>query len=233
MKSEEVTTTMKIVFATNNQHKLSEIRSILGESIEVLSLKDIGCDVDIPETGTTLEENALQKAQYIYDHYHMDCFADDTGLEVVALNGAPGVYSARYASMANQTSNTSPASHDSEANMTRLLKELGENNNRKARFRTVIALIQKKNVIPEQSSPTRSLCPCGCTSIKEIHQFEGIVEGEIIRERRGGEGFGYDPIFQPDGYNQTFAELGMDIKNQISHRARAVAKLAEYLKVNS
>ena len=199
---------MRIVFATNNNHKLSEIRSILGDSIEVLSLKDISCDVDIPETGTTLEENALQKAQYVYDHYHIDCFADDTGLEVDALNGAPGVYSARYAG----------DGHDSEANMTKLLKELGENNNRKARFRTVIALIQKKNV-----------CPCGCTSIKEIHQFEGIVEGEIIRERRGGEGFGYDPIFQPDGYDKTFAELGMNIKNHISHRARAVAKLCEFL----
>ena len=209
---------MKIVFATNNQHKLEEIRNILGESIEVLSLKDIGCDVDIPETGTTLEENALQKAQYIYDNYHMDVFADDTGLEVDVLDGAPGVYSARYASMASTTSESCPASHDSEANMARLLKELGENNNRHARFRTVIALIQKKDV-----------CPCGCTSIKEIHKFEGIVEGEIIRERRGGEGFGYDPIFQPEGYDKTFAELGMDIKNHISHRARAVQKLAEYL----
>jgi len=208
---------MKIVFATNNEHKLSEIRTILGDSIEVLSLKDIGCDVDIPETGITLEENALQKAQYMYDHYHIDCFADDTGLEVDALDGAPGVYSARYASLESQTS-TAPASHDSEANMARLLKELGNNNNRKARFRTVIALIQKKDV-----------CPCGCTSIKEIHKFEGIVEGEIIRERRGGEGFGYDPIFQPDGYDKTFAELGMDIKNHISHRARATQKLADYL----
>ena len=206
---------MKIVFATNNQHKLDEIRSILGERIEVLSLKDIGCDVDIPETGTTLEENALQKAQYVYDHYHIDCFADDTGLEVDALNGAPGVYSARYANMADDSS----ASHDAEANMTRLLKELGENNNRRARFRTVIALIQKKDV-----------CPCGCSSIKDIHKFEGIVDGEIIRERRGGEGFGYDPIFQPEGYDKTFAELGLDIKNHISHRARAVAKLCEYLK---
>ena len=206
---------MKIVFATNNQHKLSEIRSILGNSIEVLSLKDIGCNIDIPETGTTLEENALQKAQYVYDHYHIDCFADDTGLEVDALNGAPGVYSARYASMTNDPG---ISSHDSEANMTRLLRELGENNNRKARFRTVIALIQKKDV-----------CPCGCTSIKEIHQFEGIVDGEIIRERRGGEGFGYDPIFQPEGYDKTFAELGMEIKNHISHRARAVQKLADYL----
>ena len=199
---------MKIVFATNNQHKLSEIREILGETIEVLSLKDIGCDVDIPETGTTLEENALQKAQYVYDHYHIDCFADDTGLEVDALDGAPGVYSARYAG----------DGHDSEANMTKLLQELGENNNRKARFRTVIALIQRKDV-----------CPCGCTSIKEVHLFEGIVNGEIIRERRGGEGFGYDPIFQPDGYDKTFAQLGMEIKNHISHRARATQKLAEYL----
>lgn len=199
---------MKIVFATNNQHKLSEIRSILGDSIEVLSLKDIGCDVDIPETGTTLEENALQKAQYIYDHYHMDVFADDTGLEVDALNGAPGVYSARYAALeCVATESQQAVSHDSEANMARLLRELGENNNRKARFRTVIALIEKG----------------------EIHEFEGIVNGEIIRERRGGEGFGYDPIFQPDGYEQTFAELGNDIKNQISHRARATQKLADYL----
>ena len=205
---------MKIVFATNNQHKLSEIRSILGEKIEVLSLKDIGCDVDIPETGTTLEENALQKAQYIYDHYHIDCFADDTGLEVEALNGAPGVYSARYASMENDA-----ASHDSEANMARLLKELGNNNNRKARFRTVIALIEKKDV-----------CPCGCTSVKLVHRFEGIVNGEITQEKSGAEGFGYDPIFRPDGYDKTFAELGADIKNQISHRARATQKLAEYLK---
>jgi len=188
---------MKIVFATNNQHKLSEIRQILGGRVEVLSLNDIGCNVDIPETGFTLEENALQKAQYVYDHYHIDCFADDTGLEVDALNGAPGVYSARYAG----------DGHDSEANMTKLLNELGENNNRSARFRTVIALIQQG----------------------EVHEFEGIVNGQIIRERRGGEGFGYDPIFQPDGYDQTFAELGLDIKNQISHRARATRKFAEYL----
>jgi XTP/dITP diphosphohydrolase len=201
---------MKIVFATNNQHKLDEIRSILGEGFEVVSLNDIGCHEDIPETGKTLEENALQKAQYVYDHYHVSCFADDTGLEVDALNGAPGVYSARYAG---------GDGHDSEANMTKLLHELGNNNNRKARFRTVIALIEKKDV-----------CPCGCTSVKKVHQFEGIVNGEIIRERRGGEGFGYDPIFQPEGYDKTFAELGMDIKNTISHRARATQKLAEYLK---
>jgi len=189
---------MKIVFATNNQHKLSEIRQILGDRVEVLSLQDIGCDVDIPETGTTLEENALQKAQYIYDHYHLDVFADDTGLEVDALDGAPGVYSARYAG---------GEGHDSEANMTKLLKELNGIDNRKARFRTVIALIQQG----------------------KVHEFEGIVNGEIIRERRGGEGFGYDPIFRPDGYELTFAELGTDIKNQISHRSRATKKLCAFL----
>jgi XTP/dITP diphosphohydrolase len=220
---------MKIVFATNNKHKLSEIRAILGDAFEVVSLADIGCHEDIPETGQTLEENALMKAQYIYDHYHVSCFADDTGLEVDALGGAPGVYSARYAALetivpGNSPEATVPAgfspgkSHDSEANMDRLLRELGNNNNRKARFRTVIALIEKVDV-----------CPCGCTSIKKIHRFEGIVEGEIISERRGGEGFGYDPIFQPDGYDQTFGELGTDIKNHISHRARATQKLAEYL----
>ena len=190
---------MKIVFATNNQHKLSEIRQILGDRVEVLSLKDINCDVDIPETGTTLEANALQKAQYIYDHYQMDVFADDSGLEVDALGGAPGVYSARYAG---------GEGHDSEANMAKLLHELGENNNRRARFRTVIALIIQG----------------------QVHEFEGIVNGEITRERRGGEGFGYDPIFQPEGYDKTFAELGAEVKNQISHRARATQKLVEHLK---
>ena len=210
---------MKIVFATNNEHKLSEIRAILGPSFDVVSLADIGCHEDIPETGQTLEENALMKAEYVYNKYHLSCFADDTGLEVEALNGAPGVYSARYASMSGDTSANSPASHDSEANMARLLRELGNNNNRKARFRTVIAFIEKKDV-----------CPCGCTSIKLIHKFEGIVNGEIIREKRGGEGFGYDPIFQPEGYTETFAELGLDVKNKISHRARATQKLAEYLK---
>ena len=188
----------KIVFATNNQHKLSEIRQILGDRVEVLSLKDINCDVDIPETGATLEANALQKAQYIYDHYQMDVFADDSGLEVDALGGAPGVYSARYAG---------GEGHDSEANMAKLLRELGENNNRKARFRTVIALIIQG----------------------QVHEFEGIVNGEITRERRGGEGFGYDPIFQPEGYDKTFAELGAEVKNQISHRARATQKLVEFL----
>lgn len=212
---------MKIVFATNNPHKLTEVRHILGDQIEVLSLKDIGCDVDIPETGTTLEENARLKAEYVWQHYHCSVFADDTGLEVEALNGAPGIYSARYASMSPDFGDSnSPLSHDSEANMARLLHELGENNNRRARFRTVFALILKRDV-----------CPCGCTSIKEEHLFEGIVNGEITHERSGSEGFGYDPIFRPDGYDKTFAELGADIKDSISHRARATQKLCDFLRV--
>lgn len=204
---------MKIVFATNNKHKLQEIRDILGKEFEIVSLKDIGCDVDIPETGNTLEANALQKAQYVYDHYHISCFADDTGLEVDALDGAPGVHSARYAEGTD---------HDSEANMTKLLHEMEGKVNRKARFRTVICLIQKKDI-----------CPCGCTTVKQVHQFEGIVDGSISQERHGTEGFGYDPIFVPEGYEKSFAELGEEIKNGISHRARAVAKLAEYLKQTS
>ena len=194
---------MRIVFATNNSNKLSEIRQILGEKIEILSLADIGCHEDIPETAPTIEGNAWQKAEYVYNHYHISCFADDTGLEVDALNGAPGVHSARYAG---------GEGHDSEANMQKLLHELGENNNRKARFRTVIALLLEK----EDSSVIRQ-------------QFEGIAPGCIIREKRGTAGFGYDPIFQPDGYDQTFAQLGLDIKNQISHRAKAVQQLAGYL----
>ena len=192
---------MRIVFATNNAHKLSEIRQILGHRIEVLSLSDIGCHADIPETADTLEGNALQKAEYVVDHYHISCFADDTGLEVDALGGAPGIYSARYAG----------EGHDSEANMSKLLGELGENNNRKARFRTVIALITLDG------------------DHREVNTFEGIVEGQITHERHGDEGFGYDPIFQPDGYDKTFAQLGMDIKNHISHRARATEKLARFL----
>lgn len=201
---------MKIVFATNNQHKLQEIRDILGSEFEIVSLKDIGCDVDIPETGNTLEENAMQKAQYVYDHYNLSCFADDTGLEVEALNGEPGVHSARYAEGTD---------HDSEANMAKLLRNLEGKDNRKARFRTVIALIQKQDV-----------CPCGCTSIKKVNRFEGIVDGSIATEKHGSAGFGYDPIFVPEGYDKSFAELGESIKNGISHRARAVAKLVEYLK---
>ncbi len=192
---------MKLVFATNNKHKLSEIRAILGDEIDILSLEDINCHADIPETADTLEGNALQKAQYVVDHFGMSCFADDTGLEVDALNGEPGIYSARYAG----------EEHDSEANMTKLLNNLGQNNNRKAQFRTVIALLEMEGGIIRQ------------------HLFEGIVKGEIIRERRGGEGFGYDPIFQPEGYQQTFAEMSGEAKNAISHRGRAVRKLVEYL----
>ena len=188
----------KLVFATNNPHKLKEIRAILGNSIEILSLADIHCHADIPETADTLEGNARQKSRYVYEHYGLDCFADDTGLEVESLGGAPGVYSARYAD---------GQGHDSQANMNKLLKEMEEKNNRKAQFRTIISLIEKG----------------------EERQFEGIVKGQITKEKRGESGFGYDPIFQPDGYDTTFAELGSDIKNRISHRARAVAALCDYL----
>lgn len=188
----------KLVFATNNAHKLEEIRAILGDKVEILSLNDIDCHADIPETADTLQGNAALKAQYIYENYGLDCFADDTGLEVEALNGAPGIYSARYAG---------GEGHDSEANMKKLLSEMQDKDNRKARFRTVICLIEGG---------------------KE-HFFEGIVNGSIIRERRGGAGFGYDPVFIPDGYSETFAEMGNDEKNKISHRARAVQKLCEYL----
>ena len=209
----------KIVFATNNQHKLDEIRSILGDDFEIVSLKDIGCHVDIPETADTLEGNAMQKAEYVYQHFGMSCFADDTGLEVDALNGAPGVHSARYAV---------GEGHDSEANMKKLLHELAENNNRRARFRTVIALILKREVGGERREERGERT--SDTSDVVIKKFEGIVNGSITHEKSGAEGFGYDPIFMPDGYDKTFAELGMDIKNHISHRARAVKKLAEYLK---
>ncbi len=186
------------VFATNNSHKLEEVKDILGNKIELLSMKEIGCFDDIPETDDTLEGNALLKARYIYKHFHVDCFADDTGLEVEALNGAPGVYSARYAG----------EGHNSEANMKKLLLELEGIENRKARFRTVFALIINE---------------------KE-HLFEGIVKGNIIKVRKGTSGFGYDPIFMPEGYNQTFAEMGNDEKNKISHRAIAAQKLCKFLK---
>ncbi len=197
---------MKIVFATNNQHKLREIREILGDQFEILSLADIGCHEDIPETGNTLEANAHQKAEYVFDHYHIDCFADDTGLEVDALGGAPGVHSARYAEGTD---------HNSEANMDKLLRELGNISNRQARFRTVISLIQMEGGNPVCSRE---------------YQFEGSVEGRIGHERHGNGGFGYDPLFIPEGYDKSFAELGEEVKNQISHRARAVKKLAEWLK---
>ena len=192
----------RIVFATNNQHKLDEIRQILGNDFQILSLADIGCHEEIPEDHDTLQENALQKAQYIVDHYHVSCFADDTGLEVDALGGEPGVHSSRYAEGTD---------HDSEANMDKLLQKLDGQENRNARFRTVIALIQKGE--PEA----------------KVSLFQGTVYGVITKEKSGAEGFGYDPIFQPDGYDQTFAELGNDIKNNISHRAHAVSKLAEFL----
>lgn len=190
---------MKLVFATNNAHKLEEISSILGDKIELLSLKDIGCHADIPETADTLEGNALLKSSFIYRNYGLNSFGDDTGLEVEALGGAPGVYSARYAG---------GEGHDSQANMRKLLRELEGVENRKARFRTVISLILDG---------------------KE-YLFEGIIDGEIIKEKRGGSGFGYDPIFKPEGYEQTFAELGAEVKNEISHRALAVKKLAQFLK---
>lgn len=190
---------MKIVFATNNAHKLAEIRDILGNSFDIVSLADIHCHEEIPETGATLEENARQKSAFIVGNYHHDCFADDTGLEVEALNGEPGVHSARYAEGTD---------HDSEANMAKLLRKLGDNKNRRARFRTVISL----NLDGEE------------------HQFEGRVDGTIAYERQGDEGFGYDPIFIPDGYDKSFAELGEEVKNRISHRAHAVARLVEFLK---
>ena len=188
----------KLVFATNNAHKLEEVAAILGDQVELLSLNDIGCQTDIPETAETLEGNALLKSSYIYKNYHLDCFADDTGLEVEALNGAPGVYSARYAG---------GEGHDAQANMLKLLHELEGKENRKAQFRTAISLILDG---------------------KE-YLFEGVIKGEIIKEKRGNSGFGYDPTFKPEGYDRTFAELGNDIKNQISHRALAVQKLCEFL----
>ena len=187
----------KFVFATNNAHKWEEVTAILGDKIELLSMKDIHCHADIPETADTLEGNALLKARYIFENYNMDCFADDTGLEVEALNGAPGVYSARYAGDA----------HNSEANMRKLLQDMEGIENRKAQFRTVFALI---------------------INGKE-HLFEGIVKGEITKHRCGSSGFGYDPVFIPEGYTQTYAEMGNTLKNKISHRALATNKLCNFL----
>ena len=204
---------MKIVFATNNPNKLQEIRDILGERFEIVSLQDIGCHEDIPETGETLQENALLKAKYVAEHYGLDCFADDTGLEVEALHGAPGVHSARYAEGTD---------HNSEANMQKLLHELQDKENRKARFRTVIALLQHPKNQQEENIKNAFSAP-------EIHYFEGRIDGIIAKEKRGNAGFGYDPLFIPNGYQQSFAELGETIKNHISHRAQAVEKLAEYL----
>lgn len=190
----------KLVIATNNAHKLEEIKAILGNEFELLSLKDIHCEVDIPENSDTLEGNASQKSHFVYDNYGLNCFADDTGLEVEALNGAPGVHTARYAT----------DGHDTDANTRKLLHELEGKDNRKARFRTIVSLIEDG----------------------VEHQFEGIVNGEITTEKKGDKGFGYDPVFIPEGYTETFAELGVDIKNKVSHRSRAIAKLCEYLKNN-
>ncbi|HNW49774.1 MAG TPA: non-canonical purine NTP diphosphatase [Prolixibacteraceae bacterium] len=188
---------IKLVFATNNKHKLNEIQSMLGDRFQLLSLSDIGCEDDIPETCNTLEGNASQKARYIFDKYGLDCFADDTGLEVDALGMAPGVYSARYAG----------PQRNSVDNMSKLLLELDKINNRNARFRTVISFIM---------NGTETL-------------FEGIVEGQILRSPRGEQGFGYDPVFQPDGFELSFAEMDMSAKNEISHRGRAFAKLINFL----
>ncbi|MDL2243313.1 non-canonical purine NTP diphosphatase [Bacteroidales bacterium OttesenSCG-928-J19] len=186
----------ELVFATNNKHKLQEVRAILGDAIRVLSLEDINCFTDIPETADTLEGNALIKARYVKEHFGYDCFADDTGLEIPALGNAPGVLSARYAGEAK----------DSKDNMRKVIAELADKDDRSARFRTVIALITDREYL-----------------------FEGIVKGEIIADERGDQGFGYDPIFIPEGYTETFAQLGDEIKNTISHRAEAVVKLKNFL----
>lgn len=191
---------MKLVFATNNRHKLDEIRAILGDKIELLSLNDINCHDEIPETANTLQGNALIKAKYIYEKFGMNCFADDTGLEVDSLNGEPGVYSARYAG----------EECNSEANMNKLLDNLTGKTDRDAQFRTVIALIING----------------------EEKLFEGCVKGIISNEKKGDAGFGYDPIFIPEGFSESFAQMGSEIKNSISHRYRATEKLCKYLKEN-
>ena len=192
---------MKICFATNNPKKLEEVKAALGEEFEIVSLADIGCLEELPETGDTLEHNAFQKARHVKTHYRVDCFADDTGLEVEALDGAPGVYSGRFAG--------EPRSD--ERNLSLLLERMQDKTNRKASFRTVIALLLGA----------------------ESHAFEGKVSGEILRQRSGEAGFGYDPVFRPEGYKQTFAELSMQEKNAISHRGRAVRKLADFLKAGA
>ncbi|MDX1544398.1 MAG: non-canonical purine NTP diphosphatase [Christiangramia sp.] len=188
---------MKLVFATHNRNKFIEIKSLLPGHIELLSLDDIGCKEDIEETGDTIDENAIIKAEYVRSHYGFDCFADDTGLEVDSLDGAPGVYSARYAG----------DDKDDDANVRKLLKQLEEQNNRTARFKTVIALNLKRNE----------------------NLFTGICEGYILNERRGTNGFGYDPVFLPKGYDKSFAEMDLREKSKISHRGKAFRDLIEYL----
>jgi XTP/dITP diphosphohydrolase len=188
---------LKLVFATNNKNKIKEIKHLLNNSLELLSLDDISCLEDIPETADTIEGNAIQKAQYVYEKYGYNCFADDTGLEIQALNGEPGVYSARYAG----------EQKDPEMNMNKVLEKLENVSNRNARFKTVIALIING----------------------KIKCFEGVVDGQITKEKSGSEGFGYDPIFIPNGYDKTYSEMSLDVKNTMSHRAIATLKLIEYL----
>lgn len=188
---------MKLVFATNNKNKLKEVQQLLPKDIRLLSLEEIGCTEDIPETSPTIEANAIQKAQYVKEKYGYDCFADDTGLEVKALNGAPGVYSARYAGEAKS----------SEANIDKLLEELEGKNDRSARFKTVIALHLDG----------------------KLYSFKGICPGNIIFERKGLQGFGYDPVFQPEGKETTFAEMSLEEKSEISHRARAIRQLIDFI----
>ena len=192
---------MPICFATHNQNKVAEVRKLVGNNLEIISLNDIGVSDEIEETGTTLKENALIKAQYVFDNYAIACFADDTGLEVDALNGAPGVLSARFAGV--------PVNN--EKNIDKLLELLANQENRLARFRTVVALVKDDEQL----------------------FFDGVVEGEIISERRGNKGFGYDSVFLPNHFDRTFAEMDMEEKNLISHRARAVKKLTDFLKQNT
>jgi XTP/dITP diphosphohydrolase len=190
----------KLVFATNNKHKLTEVQAMLAPKYNIISLAELGCFDEIPETATTLEGNALLKAQYVYDKFGIDCFADDTGLEIDALGGEPGVYSARYAGEENNACN----------NISKVLEKLGENTNRSAHFRTVIALLIEGNT----------------------HYFDGKVDGKITTHPRGEKGFGYDPIFVPEGYVSSFAQLNASEKNKISHRALAVEKLVKHLQDN-
>lgn len=189
---------MELCFATNNQHKLDEVSQLLGDSFKVVSLEAIGCTEELPEEQDTLEGNSLQKAKYVSDKFNINCFADDTGLEVEALGGEPGVHSARYAG----------EQRNNEDNMSLLLEKLSNQSNRRARFRTVITLILGN----------------------QIHQFEGIVNGEILKSRRGEKGFGYDPLFLPEGMNRSMAELTSSEKNAISHRGDAIRKLVAFLK---
>ena len=196
----------EIIMATNNAHKLEEVRQILGDGFLVKGLAEIGCHEDIPESADTLEGNALQKVRYVHDHYGVDCFADDTGLEVTALEGAPGVFTARFGAM-----NGYGESHDADANIQCLLDKMEEAEDRTARFRTVVALVQNG----------------------EEHLFEGIVEGKILTQKVGEGGFGYDPVFAPsEGKGLAFAQMSAENKNAISHRGRAISKLVEFLKSN-